>query len=174
MAPDELVVNFNPIPAAERVANYHGMMRSRAIWFGVALVLCLVLYVWQRDSLSVVSTVLLFVVGLGGSLVWLGFAVVMWQLCRRSLRALGEGVAVRIGRQGIEVTDRFVAWDQIERVSTQRGPICVGPRLTVVERGRSAYLVPLTYLDALPGTLDSALRAYSGGRVSLDVTHLDN
>ena len=30
----ELVVGYNPLPAAERVAHYQGLVRSRLIWLG--------------------------------------------------------------------------------------------------------------------------------------------
>lgn len=174
MAAEELSVGFNPVPAAERVANYQAMIRSRLTWLGVAGVICVGIYFWQRAYLTPLATVLLFVVGLGGSLAWVGFALVMRWLCRRSLAQVGEGEALALTPEGIRMAGRLVAWAAIERVTTAPGPICVGARLVVWERGGWTFRVPLSHIDTLPGTLDNALRVFSGGGVSLEVAHLDN
>jgi len=48
----ELVVGYNPLPAAERVAHYQGLVRSRLIWLGIGVVLLLGMWFWLRDQLD--------------------------------------------------------------------------------------------------------------------------
>ena len=87
---DELVIGYNPMPATQRVAHFRAMIRSRLIWFALAVVICVAIYVWQRQHLDGLSTVALFVMGLGFSAVWVGSAVVGHLAAKRSLDSIGE------------------------------------------------------------------------------------
>ncbi len=171
---DQLVIGYNPMPATQRVAHYRAMIRSRVIWFGVAVVICLALWFWQRSNLDLWSTVALFVMGLGFSAVWVVFAVVQLQAAKRSLGSIGDGTAVVVDRDGIEVAGTRTAWACVAKVATARGRLGVGPDLVVTDTAGATVSVPLSYLDTLPGTLDSAIRAFSAGRHWLDTSSLDN
>ncbi len=172
----ELVVGYNPLPAAERVAHYRQAVRSRLVWLLVGLVVVMVIYVWQRDVLDAVATALLFVVGLGFAVAWLALSTVQWWLARRQLSRVNtvQGVALRISVEGIEIADRQLPWESIARVHTAKGPPGAGVQLAVTDSEGQTSTVPLTYLDSMPGTLDSAVRAYSGGRRWLDTSGLGN
>lgn len=168
---EELVVGFNPVPAAERVAHFHGLVRSRLIWFGVAILICVAVYLWQRKDLDPLSVAALFGVGLGFSLVWLVIAIVGLLIARRALDGVDQGEAVRVDRSGITVRGTHAPWSDIESVGTVRGGIGVGPCLAVRSRS-GTQSVPLSYLDIMPGSLDSAIRAYSAGQRWLDTSGL--
>ena len=171
---DELVIGYNPMPATQRVAHFRALIRSRLIWFGLAIVMCIVIYLWQRSNLDGVSSVALFVMGLGFSAVWVVIAVVGYFAAKRSLDSIGEGTAVTVDREGIDVGGTRTAWAQVAKVGTARGRLGVGPDLVVTDLAGAARTVPLSYLDTLPGTLDSAIRAYSAGRHWLDTSGIDN
>ncbi len=172
----ELVVAYNPMPAAERVAHYQGVLRSRLIWLGVGVVVLLGIWFWQRQVLTTVQTVLLFVLGLSFSGVWAIIAAVLYGKAKRQLAEVNriEGSAMRIDGQGITVSDRLIAWPQVGKISTARGALGAGPVLTISDLSGSSQTVPLAHLDALPGTIDNAIRAFSGGRHWLDTSGLGN
>ncbi len=170
---DELVIGYNPMPATQRVAHYRALVRSRLIWFGIAIAICIGIYVWQRANLDGVSTVALFVMGLGFSAVWVVIAFLGLAAAKRSLDSIGQGTAVTVDRLGIDVTGQRTEWAQVARVTTARGRLGVGPDLVVTDAAGSSHTVPLSYLDTLPGTLDSAIRAYSAGQHWLDTSGLD-
>lgn len=171
---DELVIGYNPMPATQRVAHFRAMIRSRLIWFALAIVICVGIFLWQRDNLDPLSTVALFVMGLGFSAVWVVIAVVGYLAAKRSLDSIGTGTAVVVDRQGIEVSGARTPWTDVAKVGTSRGRLGVGPDLVVTDTAGTGRNVPLSYLDTLPGTLDSAIRAYSAGRQWLDTSGLDN
>ncbi len=171
---DELVIGYNPMPATQRVAHFRAMIRSRLIWFGLAIVICVAIYLWQRASLDGLSTLALFVMGLGFSAVWVVIAVLGYLAAKRSLDSIGHGTAVVVDRDGIEVSGTRTAWANVAKVSTSRGRLGVGPDLVVTDTSGTGRTVPLSYLDTLPGTLDSAIRAYSAGRQWLDTSGLEN
>lgn len=172
----ELVVGYNPMPAAERVAHYQGLVRSRLVWLGIGVALLVVIWLWQRQQLDVAQTVLLFVVGLAFSGVWLVVAVVLYLAARRALDKVNAVTtyAVKVDMHGIEVGGTAVAWPDVAGVATVRGRLGGAPRLTLTAVDGGTASVPITYLDTMPGTLDSAIRAYSRGRVWIDTSKLGN
>jgi hypothetical protein len=172
----ELTVGFNPMPAAERVAHYSGLVRTRLIWLGIAVLLCLAMWIWQRNNLDPLASLALFGAGLGYSVVWLILAIVGLATARRILSRVGQGVALRIGRAGIDLLGAQVPWSDVAEVTTTRGRAVLGagPALTVRATTGTAHSVPFLYLDTRPGTIDSAVRAYSLGTRWLDTTRLGN
>jgi hypothetical protein len=171
----ELTIGFNPIPAAERAAHYTGLLRTRLIWMGVAFVLCVGIWLWQRNQLGSANSIALFGAGLAYSLIWLILAIVGLVNARRILSHIGQGVAVRIGRIGIDILGTIVPWSAVAEVTTRRGgAFGAGPTLAVRTSNGDLRSVPFLYLDARPGTIDAAIRAYSLGTRWLDTTHLGN
>jgi hypothetical protein len=172
----ELVVGYNPLPAAERVAHYQGLVRSRLIWLGIGVVLLLGLWFWLRDQLDVVQTIWLYVIGLAFSGIWLVMAVILYVGARRALDRINatKGYAVRVDTQGIEVAGKQVAWPDVASIATVRPPLGGSARLMLRDSAGAAVSVPITFLDTLPGTLDSAIRAYSRGTQWIDTSKLGN
>ena len=172
----ELVVGYNPLPAAERVAHYQGLVRSRLIWLGIGVVLLLGMWFWLRDQLDTASTIWLFVLGLGFSGVWLVIAIILYVAARRALDRINaaQGYAIRVDPQGIEVAGKTVAWPDVASIATVRRGLGGQPRLTLRDTAGVTASVPITFLDTLPGTLDSAIRAYSRGSQWIDTSKLGN
>jgi hypothetical protein len=171
----ELVVGYNPLPAAERVAHYQGLVRSRLIWLGIGVVLLLAMWFWLRDQLDAVQTIWMFVIGLAFSGIWLVLAIVLYLSARRGLDRINaiQGYAIRVDPQGIEVAGKTVAWPDVAGIATVRR-LGGQPRLTLRDTSGSTTSVPITFLDTLPGTLDSAIRAYSRGTQWIDTSTLGN
>jgi len=172
----ELVVGYNPLPAAERVAHYQGLVRSRLIWLGIGVVLLLGMWFWLRDQLDTAQTIWLFVLGLGFSGVWLVIAIIMYLAARRALDRINatQGYAIKVDPQGIEVAGKTVAWPDVAGIATVRRGLGGQPRLTLRDTAGVTASVPITFLDTLPGTLDSAIRAYSRGSQWIDTSKLGN
>jgi hypothetical protein len=171
---EELTVGFNPLPAAERVAYYNGQVRSRLLWLGMAIVICLALWLWQAGQLNLGQSLALFGAGIGYSLIWLLIAVIGLITARTVLNRIGQGLAMNIGRWGIGVLDSSASWSQITEITTTRGGIGTGPALVVKTTQGDLKRIPLMHLDAMPGTIDAAVRAYSGGSRWLDTSRLAN
>ncbi|MDR1386172.1 MAG: hypothetical protein LBJ44_01005 [Propionibacteriaceae bacterium] len=169
---EELTVGFNPMPAAERVAYYSGLVRSRLIWLVVAVGLCAAIWVWQRLDLA--RGMQLLLIGLAYSAIWLAASLVGLANSRRLLKSIGQGTAVRVGPWGIDLAGAVLAWPDVALVSTTRGRFGSGPRLDVRTVQGQVRRLPFMYLDTMPGTIDAAVRAYSRGTKWLDTSRLGN
>lgn len=171
----ELVVGYNPLPAAERVAHYQALVRSRLLWLGIGVAVLIGLWFWMRDQLDPAQTVWMFVVGLAFSGIWLVVAIVMYFRAKRGLDKINsaQGYAVRVDPVGIEIADKSVAWPQVASISTVR-KLGGEPMLTLRDTSGATASVPITFLDTLPGSLDSAIRAYSRGSQWIDTSKLGN
>lgn len=172
---EELVVPYDPAPAAARVQRWRRLLRSRLISLGISVVLLIFIFIWQRDRLTAnpVGTVLVYGVVLIAGLAW---AVFCWVALRRSQRSVavgGQGVALRVTRAGVEVAGRALGWGQLAALTTARGRWPSGPVLRAVSTDGSYVEVPMEALPVLPASLDSTVRAYSGGRHGLDLSSLD-
>lgn len=148
----------------------------RAITAGLSLAFCvLVLLFWSSDWSPAMKWGLIGV-WLGLSLVWLIISIVGFARAKRDLALIEQGPALVISPAGIRLhapRERQLGWHEISSVRVAGMSLGAGPDLVIggeEELGR----VPLSFLDALPGSIDSALRAYSLGRVSLDLSSLDS
>ncbi len=171
--PEELVVPFDPVPTWDRIARYRRLLRGRLIGLGITVVILAAITIWQRESAPLRFLVLGNVVVLGLALVAVG---VTWWLTRRArsaVRTLGEGVALRVGRSGVELVGRRTRWDHLASLDVVKGPLVLGPRLRVRDRTGAEVTVPWDQLEVLPATLDTAARAYSGGRHGVDLSGLE-
>ncbi|MDR1808130.1 MAG: hypothetical protein LBR33_09505 [Propionibacteriaceae bacterium] len=171
---DEVRIHYNPMPAAERVAHYTGLVRTRLLWLGVAAAICLGFWFISRAQLDRATTIALFAAGVGYSVVWLVMAVVGLVRSRRILRSIGQGIAVRIGRWGIDIHGAAVPWTAVTAVRARRHRFSgYGPDLAV-ETTAGTKSLPWLFLDTLPGTVDAAVQAYTAGARRLDISRLDH
>ncbi len=87
---------------------------------------------------------------------------------------MGQGLALRIGRPGVEIAGAYVPWSELGSLAVTKGKLGHGPQLTVTRVDGYSLAVPLDQLDVFPATLDSTARAYSAGRFGVDLTALEN
>lgn len=172
VAADEFAVRYDPIPAAARVARAHGWVRSRLFSLVATVVVLGAAYRWVPGADSPVSQLLMAVL-VGISVAWLIGAVVSERRSRQYLASLGEGIALRVTRQGVEVAGTTVSWGDVVALTSAKGRIGEGPNLVVRRRAGEPLRVPFSQLDSLPAGIDGAVRAYSGGRFGVDLSALD-
>jgi len=172
--PEQLIIGFNPMSATNKVAYSSSQIRGRLTWLVVSVVWCVVIWLWQRQSLSTSQTAILFGVGIAYSLIWLGIAVVSWMRAKRALAAISPGVAVTVDRQGMWVQGTGLAWAQIAGVAAVPGRFGGSPLLRVSPVAGPRQTISLANLDVMPGTIDAAIRAYSAGTQWIDTAKLGN
>lgn len=164
---EALQVGFNPVPAAERVARWHAMIRARLIALGLVAAAAVALWFLRRDWLGefwyLVAVAVVVTVG------WIIGAAVLWFLAKRDVVRLGEGVALVLDRRGIAVRETQVPWERLKAFTTKATSPWRSTLLVVESLDGERLLLPLDYLDRTPGELDNAARAYSAGRFGLDM-----
>ena len=173
--PEAFVVGFNPVASATRVAKAQSQVKW-SLWMLVPYVGFGAVYWWLGSGPGRVRTVIISLVV--SFVIWLAFLIwrlVNLRLARAALARVGAGEAFRISHSGITIAEsgEQIAWGDLAEVKAIGRPAGAGPELLMKHRG-GAYQVPLSFLDAMPGSIDSALRAYSGGRRGLDLNELDS
>lgn len=172
---DELVVPYDPAPATDRVQRWQRMLRSRLISLGISVVVLIVIFIWQRDRLTSnpVGTIVVYAFVLLLGIAWAAFCWIALRRSRAVADRAGHGVALRVSRAGLEIGGRQIGWTQLSALSTAKGTWPSGPVLRADCTDGSAVEIPMEQLQVLPATLDSTVRAYSGGRHGLDLSALD-
>jgi len=174
---DEVRISYNPMPAAERVAHYSSLVTSRIMWLALAAIICCAVILARRDQMAADPRLkfVLFGAGLGYSVIWLIMALVGLFRARRVLNSIGQGVAVRIARWGVDLHGVPLPWSDVKTVAARRHRFSAyGPDLVVVTTGGEKKTLPWLYLDTLPGSVDAAVQAYTAGAQRLDVSRLDH
>lgn len=183
--PEAFIVGYSPVRAAGRVARAESLMRravlSVAIYLGISAI------VWWTTRNQISFTQFLWG-GVIGAVLVLGFIIWRWVELRSARRSLGRvpaGEAVRIDHRGLHLdgdaepgshdgrVPTTFDWSGLKDIRAAGTKVGAGPNM-VIEHQEGAWEVPLSYLDTLPGTIDSAIRAYSGGRRGLDLSGLDS
>jgi len=172
--PNELIIGYNPMPAAQRVALLARGIRGRLAWVGIALVVCIWIYLWQRNSLTPTMVAWLFGAGLGYSLIWLIMSIIQWGRAKSALSSIAPGVAARIDRQGIWLQGVFLPWPAIAQIVARSRRFSMAPRLQIIGLDGQRYRLDLGELDIMPGTIDASIRTFSGGTHSIDTSKLGN
>lgn len=190
------VSQFTPMQLANQVAQMGSQLRRTVLraLFGGAI--WTAIWWWQRANWGSPWWLLL---GWSVSLVMLAVTLVQMILARRALARIVTGEALRATADGLVLhqldhSRRELPWQLVQAVRLEGHDFAVGPKIKVTVAREHAELVgaparrwwqrrtapavvwqmPLYYLDALPGTIDGALRAFSQGSHGLDVTGLDS
>lgn len=105
-----------------------------------------------------------------GQLVW---ALVCEAGARSEASAVTDGMALGLGRDGIWISGSYLAWTQVGGLSVRPARRGRGASLMLTDDQGKPWRLPIEHLAIGPGTLDSAVRALSGGRVWIDFSALD-
>ncbi len=172
---DSFVVSFNAVPMAHRVAELGALLRNRVIWTLLGAAIWTAIWWKQRQEWG---SPWLLVAGYGVSLVLIVATLVRLLGARRALARIGRGPALEAGRHGVRLhgldgSSQDLRWDQVRGMRSRGSKLGVGPRIVADADPAVDWQLPLSFLDALPGTIDAGLRATSGGRVGLDLAGLD-
>lgn len=170
----ELDVTYDPGPAEAKVEKRRRQVRSRVISLIITVIVLAAIYFWQRDELQGAGFFAVYGLVLGISVVWLGVVVFLSIRARQERAAVGHGIAVRIGRPGIQIAGLGAGWSEVSSVAVAKAGVGRGPVLRLKLRDGRQADVALDQLSIYPATLDSTVRAFSGGRHGVDLTALDN
>lgn len=190
-APEQpgFVVGYTPVRMANQVASMGVKLRSMVLSTLFSALIWTAIWWWQRANWGAPW---LLLVGYAVSLLGIVWAVIQLVAARRALRRIPTGEALRLTADGM-VTHTVqgerveLNWDEARQIGVWGHEVGAGPRIKVKvarttqpkrfwQKASSpavAWEMPLYYLDALPGTIDGAIRAFSQGRHGLDVTGLD-
>lgn len=131
MSQAELVVAYNAVPTANRVARARQTLVFRAISAVISLVVLVVLarvlgqdwspaLVWGFFSVWAVVTVVWFVV-----------SIVTLVRARSDMQRIGAGAALVISPAGVRVAERNFAWPEVVAIKAVGNDFGAGPRLVV-------------------------------------------
>lgn len=171
---EELTVAFDPSELEEKTRRWRRRMRSRLASLVITVVLLAVLYLWKRDQFAGGGVIVLYAVLLTVSVGWFVGYLVVYLRAKRELARAGQGIAVRIGRPGVEVSGTFVPWSEVTSLRAVTERWGRRPRLQLSRTGGQPLSVPLNQLNIRPATLDLTARAYSAGRHGVDLSALDS
>lgn len=165
---EELHVGFNPVPAAERVARWDAIVRSRLITLAIVAAGAVALWFFKRSWLQQFWYLALLVVV--AAVVWIIGALVLGGMARKDLAGLDDGAAMVISRTGVQVRGTDIPWADVTAIRTRAGMPGRSPGLLVQRTTGGSFALPLDYLDRSGGELDNAVRAYSNGRFGVDLS----
>ncbi|MET0693683.1 MAG: hypothetical protein ABWX96_15890 [Propionibacteriaceae bacterium] len=171
---EELNVAFDAMQVQEKVERRRRMVRSRIISLVITVAFLVVIYIWKRDQLTGAGFITLYAVVLAVSLAWFVVALVRYLNAKRELAGMGQGTALRIGRQGVELLGVFAPWPEVQSLAAVKGKVGRSPRFQLARLGAEPVSVPLDHLDVRPATLDLTARAYSNGHHGVDLTALES
>ena len=171
---EELILTFDPTQVEQRMRRRRRAMWSRVVSLVITLALFTGLYFWQRDELQGSGFFVVAGVVLGLSVALLVLTLVGYLRARRELAGVGNGVALRIGRPGVELAGTFMAWSDVGWLRCVPGRWGRPAQLRLARVDGVAVSLPLDQIDVRPATLDLTARAYSGGRHGVDLSALDS
>jgi hypothetical protein len=170
----ELRVPYDPQMIELKVQRRRRRMRSQLISLGVTVLIMAGIYLWQRDQLKGAGFLVVYGVVLGVALIGVLVFLLGYRQSKRELAAMGTGTAVRIGVPGVQVAGVFAAWSDVASLGAVRGGVGRAPLLRLATTDGRQATVPFDQIPTYPATLDSTVRALSGGRHGVDLTALDN
>ncbi|MBK8458854.1 MAG: hypothetical protein IPL43_00410 [Micropruina sp.] len=172
MTGGEFVINHAPGNALAKVARRRGALIQRVISLLISLGIGVAIYYFFAEQLGDFRPwVIWFSVGPG--VIWALISLTAWLLARAEVRKLGQGPAVAVTREGVWITGNWIPWPSVGALRAKPGRLGRSASLVVDSREGASHSVALDYLDALPATIDSAVRTLSGGRAWIDLSDLD-
>ena len=169
---DELGVYFRPEVIARRLARAKSSLIWRLVGPGVMAAFFGVMWAVRPDVTGdyapwfLVSLLVSVAIGATISLVTLA------NIRNDAAHAPG-GLALGVNRDGALIGETWFDWADVATMAVEPGRMGRSDRLVLTARDARKLWIPLTYTDAVPGWLDPAVRALSGGRVGLDLSRLD-
>ena len=171
---EELALAYDPTAALQRLRNRRRRFVSRIVSLVITLGIMIAIYFWQPEQFAGATLWVVYGIVLAISLGFAVFSLIGWLQARKILAGLGQGIALRLGRPGVEIGGTYVPWTEVDSLAVRKGRLGHGPQFTVARGDGQRFAVPLDQLAVFPATLDSTARAYSGGRFGVELTALGN
>lgn len=170
------VVHYTPVAMAQRAAKLRVVVRRRVVSLLISAVVTVGLF-FVFDVAVGSGYFWLLVASLAYSVVLLIVSIVKMYRARKTTSKVPHGPALQVDARGLVLATspegERVDWEQISLLKGLNRFLNPGPRLQIKWGSQSQWSVPIILLDALPGTIDSAMRAYSRGRFGLDLSAVD-
>ena len=128
---EELALPYDPTAAEQRVKRRRRRSVSRVISLVITVAVMVAIYFWQRDQFGYAALWVIYGIALAVSLGFAVFALLGWLQARKILASMGQGLALRIGRAGVEIAGAFVPWAELGSLAAAKGRVGHGPQLRV-------------------------------------------
>jgi F0F1-type ATP synthase assembly protein I len=170
----ELNVPYDPQTIELKVQGRRRRMRSQLVSLGLTVVILAGIYLWQRDQLQGAGFLVVYGLVLAIPLILFLVFLLGYRQSKRELATMGTGTAVRVGVPGIQVAGVFAGWSEVASLGAVPAGIGRAPLLRLATTDGRQATVPFDQIATYPATLDSTVRALSGGRHGVDLAALDN
>lgn len=176
MQSERFAVGLTPMPTAARVTKARAALKWRIISTVIsAAIMGGFLYFFGKDLSRTWLTVIV-VMWVVSTVFWMLVAILGLRNAKRDLASIPEGVAFLLDHRGVEFvwpTEARVPWVDVSALKLGGRHVGRGHNVVLEAGGKEVAKVPLGFLDATPDVIDSATRAYSLGRIPLDLKALD-
>lgn len=173
---EQFAVALTPLPTAARVTKHRSAIRWRIISAIISLAILVAIVIFLNPGWSRGWTIFFFAAWAISSGIWMVISMVGLHRAKKDLASIAHGDAIRISRHGLEFLHPqpvHADWAGISALKITGASLGAGPRLVMEVDGQPAAQVPMSFLDAMPSAIDSAVTAHSLGRVRLDVSDMD-
>lgn len=173
---EQFAVALTPLPTAARVTKHRSAIRWRVISAVISLAILIAIVVFLNPGWSQGWLFFFFGLWVLSTGIWMAISMVGLHRAKRDLASISHGDAIRITRQGLEFLHPetvHATWSSISALKITGASLGAGPKLVMEVDGQPAAQVPMSFLDAMPSAIDSAVTAHSLGRVRLDVSDMD-
>ena len=188
MTPAErFAVALTPDPTVARIARQRSTLRLQVIFALVFVAVLLLVWVGpqmlpedaRRDvqgALPSWSLPALVVIWAVPTLARIILTMAFLKRAKQDLASLGQGVALYIDGTGVEFVypeQARACWAEITALKISGRSWGAGPRLRLEVSGQEVASIPISFLNTMPGAIDSAARARSMGRIGVDASDMD-
>lgn len=173
---EQFAVALTPLPTAARVAKHRSAIRWRVISAIVSLAILIAIVVFLDPGWSEGWTRFFFILWGVTTAAWMTVTLLSLHRAKKDLASISHGDAIRVTRRGLEFLHpraMHADWADITALKITGASLGAGPKLVMEVDGKPAAQVPMSFLDAMPSAIDSAVSAHSLGRVRLDVSDMD-
>lgn len=172
----ELVLPYDATTLEETVRRRRRRFVMRVVSLGISLAVLGGILAWQWDAIKAQGGAYWVFLGIVMLINLVPLVVVLlgFLRARKELRGVPAGIAVRMGRPGVVVGTAFARWSDVDALEVVAGGLGRADRLRLRSATGASGLVPLDQVVVHPATLDTTARAYSAGRLGVDLSRLDN
>ena len=185
--PVRLVVAFNPVPSASRVAHHHATRFRLAVQALVVVIIGGLLWALTADAFELSTVMWMFGAWVVLFLVLFVIQNLRLHAARKDLLDVGEGPALIVNSDGLSVrrilrtgeddsvapTMDEIGWKDMTSIKGGGSSIGSGPGLVVHADDGRQWEVPLSWLDCPPADIDAAVSTASRGRVRVEQAGVD-
>nr|WP_290126351.1 hypothetical protein [Cutibacterium avidum] len=185
--PVRLVVAFNPVPSASRVAHHHATRFRLAVQALVVVIIGGLLWALTADAFELSTVMWMFGAWVVLFLVLFVIQNLRLHAARKDLLDVGEGPALIVNSDGLSVrrilrtgeddsvapTMDEIGWKDMTSIKVGGSSIGSGPGLVVHADDGRQWEVPLSWLDCPPADIDAAVSTASRGRVRVEQAGVD-